>query len=115
MADDTGAQLAQARRLVAWLWIGIATCALILIIDLMLKQQIGRLAVEVGRARERARDLGSPAHDADLGDRPGSVGMDDPARERKADGPADGEGVAPQEPAPGRPPRRAGGNGRRTP
>src|SRR5215472_565610 len=104
MADDTAAQLAHARRLIAYLWLGIFVCAGILIIDLMLKQQIGRLAVEVGRARGAER-LGAPAHDADLGGGPGGVGVDDAPGVRKADGPADREGVAAQEPPPGRPPR----------
>src|SRR5215469_10867875 len=106
-------QVKEARRLIAWLWLGIVTCALILIIDLMLKRQIGRLAVEVGRARG-PRDMGTPAHDADLSDGPGGVGVDDAPGVRKADGPADREGVAAQEPPPGRPPRRTGRDGRRT-
>src|SRR5215469_12866043 len=106
MADEA-AQLAQAKKLIVWLWFGIAVCVAILAIDLMLKRQLGRLAVEVATVgRSAAGAMAAPAHDPDLaggdgGDRvagDAALGADDGQPHLPVRDPADG--------APGRAARR---------
>src|SRR5215472_10116275 len=54
MADDQAAAIteatAAAKKLMAWIYLCLAACIIILLIDLMLKRQLGKLAVEVAHA-----------------------------------------------------------------
>src|SRR5215475_8892257 len=67
-ADQLAAQLKAARKTLAWIYLVLGACVIILMVDLMLKRQLGRLAVEVSRAGTAAgQRMAAPPHDPDLG------------------------------------------------
>jgi hypothetical protein len=93
MADnDISAQLEQARKMIRWIYLLLAACVMILLIDLMLKRQLGHIAVEVARAGSAsAAGMAVPPDHPDRGGRDGSDDLDGtppvPADDADAGGP----------------------------
>src|SRR5215475_3656710 len=111
-ADQLAAQLKAARKTLAWIYLVLGACVIILMVDLMLKRQLGRLAVEVSRAGTAAgQRMAAPPDDPDIGGGDGGGGVDGAAPQPADDGDAGDPGaVIPRAPR-GGPGRRAAGDG----
>jgi len=106
-------ELTEVKRLMAWVWLTLGACVMILMVDLLLKKQIGRMAVRAaehyGRAADGTYPVASPADGGDIGSRRGSDHVDGNAAGPPVDDGADHEVKMPprtaQRRTPGRPPR----------
>src|SRR5215472_1434778 len=94
MADDQAEQLAAAKKLIAWIYLGLAACVIILLIDLMLKRQLGKLAMEVAHVGSAsAAGMAVPPDNPDRGGGDGGDDLDGAASLPADDGDAGGAGA----------------------